>query len=62
MVVLDPSILRVAVAGNIIDLPGPKKVLAEKFLPIKVSSGSRTMLMIGIETPDPDLSVLGYSE
>lgn len=37
MSVLDPSILRVSVAGNILNLAEPKKVLADKFLPIKVS-------------------------
>lgn len=34
---LDPSILRVSVAGNISELPKPKATLAEKFLPFKVS-------------------------
>lgn len=34
--VLDPSILRVSVAGNILNLPEPKATLAGKFLPIKV--------------------------
>ena len=34
---LDPSILRVSVSGNILNLSKPKSTLAEKFLPIKVS-------------------------
>jgi len=29
--------LRVGIAGNILELAGPKKVLAEKFLSFKVS-------------------------
>jgi hypothetical protein len=35
--VLDPSNLRVGIAGNILELAGPKKVLADKFLSFKVS-------------------------
>jgi hypothetical protein len=37
MIVLDPSNLRVGIAGNILELASPKKVLADKFLPIKES-------------------------
>ena len=36
MIVLDPSIVRVAVAGNVADLPNPKASLARSFIQYKV--------------------------
>jgi hypothetical protein len=61
LAVLDPSNLRVGIAGNILELAGPKKVLAEKFLSFKVSHApllDRT-LITGIQTLEPYFPIFG---
>jgi hypothetical protein len=64
LVVLDPSILRVSVSGNILNLQKPKSTLAEKFLPIKVRTSLLTFVSkvsvdhAGGETPDAHLAFI----
>lgn len=58
--VLDPSILRVSVSGDILKLPKPKSTLAEKFLPIKVDHAGHpvsrlALIPSGIKVFDADL-------
>jgi len=52
----------VGIAGNILELAGPKKVLAEKFLSFKVrliSSFLGRTLITGIQTFEPYLPIFG---